>query len=426
MVGSEHDKGKAGVGGRLQAVDVLRGAAALAVLFCHIKHHSESSRLDWKYFVTIPLDFGDLGVPLFIVISGFCIHLGVAKRMGRGEGIRSDWGRFWARRVHRLYPPYLAAIVLGLITYGMTASGVLAPWQKITLLPWDLASHLLMVHNLSPMYWAGVGNFPLWTLGMEEQLYALYFLYLLLRRKLTLAFVLLVVLVVSTSWILAMKFLLPERIGASPIVLGQWGMWPLFFWFNWVLGAVAAEAFAGAVKLPQWCYRGRLALALGVFGILIGPGILGRVGASHLLASLAGRGPLQFLLDLAATLAPIPIALAIFLMLNCWVRSEVEGRFRGWWTPWLARVGLFSYSLYLTHVPVLNMAESILHLDDTLPSIALRYVLFTPLCLVFAMGFFRLIERRFLTYHPRQAPQATIPHGAPGASETQGPSAQAL
>src|SRR5258708_1344103 len=149
-----------GMSGRLKVIDVLRGSAALAVLLSHIKHHSDKPGLDWNYLLTMPLDFGELGVSLFIVISGFCIHLGVAKRMGRGEGVRADWGGFWRRRVHRLYPPYLAAIAVGLIAFSLSRSNALAPWEKITSVPWDLLAHLMMVQNLSPLYWAGVGNFP--------------------------------------------------------------------------------------------------------------------------------------------------------------------------------------------------------------------------------------------------------------------------
>jgi peptidoglycan/LPS O-acetylase OafA/YrhL len=52
--------------------------AAFAVVLTHIprQHHGE---FDWLFFAFLPLDFGALGVALFIVLSGFCIHLGVAR-----------------------------------------------------------------------------------------------------------------------------------------------------------------------------------------------------------------------------------------------------------------------------------------------------------------------------------------------------------
>ena len=390
--------------GRLASVDVLRGLAALGVLFCHIKHHADVYRPNLRYFLEMPLDFGELGVSLFIVISGFCIHLGVAKRMGRGEGIRSDWWGFWRRRVHRLYPPYLAAIAVGLFAYYASRPAAIHPWERITRLHWDVVGHLFMVHNLSPNFWSGVGNFPLWTLGMEEQLYALYFAYLLMRGRMKLAPVLLVVAIVTAGWTLASRSLFPEQLGRGPAAIGEWGKWPLTFWFNWILGAIAAEAYAGAVKLPGWCYRGGLALGAGVLGIGFSDRIMGRIGASNLLIRVVGRGPIQVVLELATTLAPLVIALASFLLLNYWIRAEIEGRFARWWTPWIARVGIFSYSLYLTHIPALHLLESYSGLDDSVGAIALRYLLFTPLCLVLALGFFHAVERHFLTIRPRTAP----------------------
>src|SRR5690242_13750888 len=94
--------------GRLLSVDVLRGLAAMAVVLTHIQHYSHGGRLDLRFFLVLPLEIvGNMGVPLFIVLSGFCIHLGVAKRMGRTGVIKADWASFWKRRFRRLYPPYL-------------------------------------------------------------------------------------------------------------------------------------------------------------------------------------------------------------------------------------------------------------------------------------------------------------------------------
>src|SRR5205823_14160044 len=91
-------------GGRLTAVDALRGLAALAVLAIHVPHvrPPQGGR---KQLLFLPAEYGTQGVTLFLVISGFCIHLGAARALARGAGARCDWAAFWRRRFRRLYPP---------------------------------------------------------------------------------------------------------------------------------------------------------------------------------------------------------------------------------------------------------------------------------------------------------------------------------
>ena len=59
--------------------------------------------------------FGYIGVFLFFVISGFCIHLQWAKSQAQGQPQSIKFGAFWKRRFRRLYPPYLIALALFLL-----------------------------------------------------------------------------------------------------------------------------------------------------------------------------------------------------------------------------------------------------------------------------------------------------------------------
>ena len=59
--------------------------------------------------------FGYIGVFLFFVISGFCIHLQWAKAKANGVEPEIRFGSFWKRRIRRLYPPYIIAILLFLL-----------------------------------------------------------------------------------------------------------------------------------------------------------------------------------------------------------------------------------------------------------------------------------------------------------------------
>ncbi len=140
-------------GGRLQSIDALRGAAALAVVFYHVvglkpeaATFAAASRWRW---LSLPflhtLSFGYTAVFLFFVISGFCIHLQWVRGSVKDAETRIDFAAFWKRRLRRLYPPYLIALALYL-----TISAWTSEVRFDSLYLWDVISRLLMLHNLDP------------------------------------------------------------------------------------------------------------------------------------------------------------------------------------------------------------------------------------------------------------------------------------
>jgi peptidoglycan/LPS O-acetylase OafA/YrhL len=90
---------------RLLSVDVVRGLACLAVLFYHVANFSQMAErpAPWRYFY-IPFSVGNIGVTMFIVVSGFCIHLSVARKRAPMENTPSHWGSFWKRRFFLALP----------------------------------------------------------------------------------------------------------------------------------------------------------------------------------------------------------------------------------------------------------------------------------------------------------------------------------
>jgi peptidoglycan/LPS O-acetylase OafA/YrhL len=111
---------------RLQSIDTLRGIAALVVLLYHARvmlwvglketwnqYGLSANPNAWLAYLTIPVTFcGGLAVSLFFVLSGYCIHRRGAKRLANESRPSINLKQFALRRLWRLYPTYIAALLL--------------------------------------------------------------------------------------------------------------------------------------------------------------------------------------------------------------------------------------------------------------------------------------------------------------------------
>src|SRR5215510_12951583 len=167
---------------RLRGIDALRGAAALGVVLYHAVQQGEkvlpSNVLQYPVrLVQFASSFGYIGVFLFFVISGFCIHLQWARSKAAGTETQIRFGPFWKRRIRRLYPPYIIALLFFLLLTAATIGINLTHFFI-----YDVVMHLLMLHNLDPSTCYTI-NGVFWTLAVEEQLYLAYFLLLFMRVR---------------------------------------------------------------------------------------------------------------------------------------------------------------------------------------------------------------------------------------------------
>lgn len=310
-------------GYRLQTIDALRGAAALAVLLFHasdIGALSDSSGGLIYTAVESIANWGRYGVWLFFVISGFCIHLSWAKQSRTQPAPPPSFGPFWLRRFRRLYPAYFVAILL----YAACLS-VDSEVTNRTIAGFFL--HLVFMQNFVP--WGPYTvNEVMWTLAIEEQLYLLYFVFLAIRIRFGLVAAVMFALGARLAWF-ALAFLL-HRYASVDILVTQAA---LAQWFVWVLGAVAVEAWFGMTHVPVWLQRFSTAIFL----------LLAAATVSYLYLYFLEPGPFRHLMWF---LTDILWGLGFFVLVNKAV--SLEGR-TGRGVAWLAGVGLFSYSLYLTH-----------------------------------------------------------------------------
>jgi peptidoglycan/LPS O-acetylase OafA/YrhL len=362
---------------RLTSIDFLRGCAATAVVLHHMVNWSTPPESTALYALHTVLDNGYLGVPLFFVISGFCIHMRWARRRAREHDPRLDFGDFWRRRLRRLYPPYFVMLCfsMGLVVAAYllgrdTPLLAIYPEPRPAWIAFDFGLHALMLHGFDPVYDRAGGNPPFWTLAREEYFYLMYFALLAWRKRWGLAVSTAVVLVVGVAFTTALRPFIPDE----PLWIAFVYSSAIALWIQWTLGMVAAEAYVGLFKLPRWCSNGLL------------------VPVWAAVAALSEYGP-----DVLA--APL-WGMTFFTLLNWCVRVEVEGRWPKWRiVAWLANVGIFSYSLYLIHNPVRAVLKQMLgpvkNTESAVVFLAVAALLVVA-SYVAAAVFFRLVERRFL------------------------------
>ena len=372
--------------GRLQSIDALRGIAALGVVLYHAVMQTTKAVPNNLFRWPVKLlqfvsSFGYIGVFLFFVISGFCIHLQWAKARAAQEQQGIQFGSFWRRRLRRLYPPYLIAFALFMLMAALT-TGINITHFFI----YDVVMHLLMLHNLDPNTCYSI-NGVFWTLAIEEQLYLAYFLLLFLRTRWGWGPTLLVCVLARVGWFLFSH--------AAWVSIGVGIPVPeaaASHWFTWALGAIAVESAFGLIKLPKWSRN-----------LWIG-------GAAIVLASTISRilpiTPKDTLPhDLAWMLMHPAWGVGFFILVNRAVAAEQS---------WLAKldqprvisrivirmvaaaafVGVFSYSLYLTHE--LIIMQSWWFVIQTFPPILNALLIVIPATVMFAWLFFRFCEKPYM------------------------------
>jgi peptidoglycan/LPS O-acetylase OafA/YrhL len=315
----------------VECIDNLRGVAIIAVVLFHtlgvVYGYGELPWRGWfrgfsvpiSFLGCLPLSFGKDGVAVFFVVSGFCIHLSF-QQQGR------KWGDFFLRRFFRLYPAYLAAVIFFVwLLKAPVAAGVHSGgfW-------WQVGAHLLLVQNIFSQTVAGI-NPSFWSLGVEAQLYLLYPVLLALASRLGWGRTM--VLLAGLELLIrgAYGWLAPAggvtSAGRAAVFLARS---PLGYWFSWSVGAWIAEAYLKGDPLPF------------VKSSLTGWGAL--VMLSYFFKPLDA---FEFL-----WVAVLTAGVTSKLLSGAAPRVNIPAGS----LAWLRNLGLWSYSLYLLHQPIIEVA----------------------------------------------------------------------
>ncbi|MGH8443555.1 MAG: acyltransferase family protein [Nevskiaceae bacterium] len=313
-------------GGRIASADLLRGLAALSVAWYHFTNGGPLLEDGW---LRASGSHGWLGVHAFFVISGCVIPLSMHRA---GYALRQHAGTFVLKRLIRLEPPYLLAVllcaVLGLLP-ALVPGFAGAPFALDSR---QLALHVGYLNGLFEVPWL---NPVFWSLAIEFQFYLcmsiLYPLLVLRRRWLSIA-------LLAGAALSALALDDPDLV------------------FHY------APLFAFGV-IAFWCCTERIgARVFFVLAVLVAAIAMPALGAATTAVGAASA------LVLAFARWPVP---------------------RG-----LAFLGAISYSLYLLHVPVggrvVNLGARVAE-GELGRVLVLAAALLTSL--LAAWLFFRLIER---------------------------------
>jgi peptidoglycan/LPS O-acetylase OafA/YrhL len=344
-------------------LDGIRGGAALFVVLHHIfltswpsfPSNSAPWWLGW-------LVYGHMAVAIFIVVSGFSLALAPMSNGGKlSGGVR----RFLRRRAWRILPAYWAALVLSIVVTALFLRPDLGP----AAIAKSLAVHGLLLQDVvgseSP-------NGALWSIAIEWQIYFVFPLILWLARLTSLATA-----VLLTTAVVLVAHAVADIGGPFDKIDGLTPQFLALF----ALGALAVQVGSG----DRAAMLRRPLAAVGVVALVAFVLIAATQGSEWVVARF-------FWMDL---LFGLGVACMLALM-HAGGTAPARGLLASRAALWL---GLFSYSIYLVHAPIVGLLNKYVFgpMDlSPLATFGLTLTLGLPLILALCYGFHLVFEAPFL------------------------------
>jgi peptidoglycan/LPS O-acetylase OafA/YrhL len=339
----------------LPFLDGIRGIAILAVFLFHSLGVSYGfDKLPWagmlrdfdvprSFLLLYPLTYGSAGVAVFFVVSGFCIHLSYQRSKDK------RWMRFFTRRFFRIYPSYILAVFVFFFIWPWGSFNVSSLSQFA-----QLGSHVLSIHNLHERTFFGI-NPSFWSIAVEIQLYAIYPLLVFMTSRfgwrkslVVVGFVEVAIRSASAIHGIFSEAPLPRCITASPFA----------YWLSWSLGAYLADCFLHGRSSRLFAVRFEMIFAI-----------------SLLLPFFKPTAPFMFLSF--SWLAAIAINR---LISGRWSVPVMRGGLVAACWSHLSFLGVFSYSFYLIHQPIIEITTRLLR--EALPQIYVHPIVSFAICIL--------------------------------------------
>jgi peptidoglycan/LPS O-acetylase OafA/YrhL len=344
----------------LRALDGLRGVACLAVVAHHC--YFSAGQYTWPFGIPKLFSYGYLGVEIFFVLSGFCLAYPLLKQPSRPD----DWARYARHRFRRIFPPYWAAYLLFFTISLLIRWLQIEPFAQTQLLPVPNLRQFLYTFFLVAVWF----NPVFWTLAVEVRWYALLPFCIKAARRVGVVILLFVSVIVSAGFAMIEKRL-PGRIqfvvGPLPLYL------PLF-----VMGIALAALYARKRAMP--------------LSLLVSAN---RVALIAVIGLIFWQTPAHPAVDLNFRRIIPGGLLASSIMLATLYDPLVK---RLMCARPLPAIGLFSYSLYLLHWPLIELCYQKTHSGSwsEWKQCLFYYGLIFPASVLCAYFFYLVFERPFL------------------------------
>jgi peptidoglycan/LPS O-acetylase OafA/YrhL len=389
---------------KYHALDILRGLAAVWVFAGHLRIGFGIAGL--HPFLDAVLQRGHLGVPMFFVISGYCLLASARGSARQGESA----GRFLHRRWRRIYPPFWFSIALIVaLPYLIEAVSSLksgkfvapaAGGLPVSAFEWCAVATMAQVFLSpgQPLHEAFGGvNSVYWTLAIEVQFYLIVALALACGRRGRL--------VLWATTALACAFALLPFTYSWGVFLPYWPMFAFGLALFWLLekGWTPARLFGPAAGRAAPWLLGALLLGCWAAFAFTGFGLL---------------GPDNPTVDVFAFAAVFAVMLWLGHPLDQAAAVGAPGKKASWPVRVLLLTGAMSYSIYLLHTKLCYLVMVFVRQVATPGS-----VVFYLACLVGTVAlcypFFRFCEKPFMRSRaPGRKPAADAPAAAaPAAAE---------
>lgn len=355
-------------------IDGVRTLAVLGVIIYHL--------------LPTTLPGGYLGVPLFLLISGYFVTLQLVRQMDQTGGIQLT--KFYLKRLRRLYPVLIVMLTVTTAYITLFARDLLHNIKS------TIATNLLWVYN-----WWEIGHGQsyfdrfngespfthLWTLGVEAQFYflwplILFMLFLILRKRSKIKWTVFI-LAVASAVEMALLFD-PQNINrvyygtdtrAFSLLLGSW------LALCWPIDHLNANLTAHAARILDGVGIGALLITLLGFFTLPGQ------------SSWTYRGGMFFY----SLIGMILIATIV----------HPDSHMNRWLTnPFFTWIGQRSYGIYVYQLPVMVFYERVIEIGRHPVINALVECL---LILAISEFSYRLVEQPLAHYQWRYLP-ASIRH----------------
>ena len=339
---------------RYAFADGLRGLAAWWGVLYHLYHGNHINHLTTflgEKLTYIFFSIGNLGVPVFFVLSGFVMAI---TTQNKKFDLSMGWN-FFVRRLIRLSPPYYFSIVIAILVMVIKKL-ILDPGLELPSVESVLA-HMLYIQDF--LHYPEI-NVVYWTLCFEIQFYIIFAIALCFAAKIEQR---------STKhdffWIL---------VTLSGLL--------------WLLVPQISNYFSDVINVNRFFLRYWYAFSLGVLIVWGGnkpsPPFRLYVYFYILVILLFGFVHQDLFAQMAAFTAMILMAAQYWSKMNVWLNFKH-----------LQMLGLISYSLYLTHNSVIGVVANIFKklFTGSLLTECLLLVVSLVACIFFSYLMYWFIEK---------------------------------